>query len=208
MSEVGYVYILENKAMPDMWKIGISGRDDLKVRLKELFSTGVPLPFDCVYAAKVNNYKQVEKALHNAFVKDRVHEDREFFYVEPDRVIPLLELYKIEDVTTSVINEINESITEKDIKAEITYRGRRPNFRFEQMGIRIGSIITLVNKDNPVAAKVAENNKVKCNGLEYSLTPLTKELLGINYKILPLLYWTYKGKLLQDLYNETYLTNE
>ena len=78
MGEVGYVYILENKAMPDICKIGITEREDLKQRLKELFSTGVPLPFDCVYAAKVKDYKEVEKALHNAFKKDRVHEAREF----------------------------------------------------------------------------------------------------------------------------------
>jgi len=67
----GYVYILENKAMPGMWKIGCTKRDDLNIRLKELFRhEGVPLPFDCVYAAKVKNYIKVEIIIHNALEKD------------------------------------------------------------------------------------------------------------------------------------------
>jgi len=208
MGEVGYVYILENKAMPDMWKIGITGREDLRERLNELFSTGVPLPFKCVYAAKVKDYKKVEKAIQNAFKKERVHKDREFFTVEPDRVIPLLELYKIEDATTSVNEELNESITEEDKKATSRFVGRRPGFKFEQMGIKIGCKIILDNTDNPAEAIVAENNKVIYNGSEYSLTPLTKELLGISYQILPLRYWKYEGKSLDDFYNETYLAGE
>ena len=208
MGEVGFVYILENKAMPDMWKIGITNRDDLGVRLKELFNTSVPLPFNCVYAAKVNDCRQVEKALQNAFRKERVHESREFFRVEPDRIIPLLELYKIEDVTTSVEQEINESITEEDREANNHFVGRRPNFKFDQMGIKSGSKITLVSEDTIVEATVAENNKVIYNGTEYSLTPLTQELLKKNYKILPLQYWKYNGKFLDDYYNETYLVSE
>lgn len=204
----GYVYILENKAMPDIYKIGITGRDDLKARMKELFKTNIPLPFDCVYAAKVKNPRKVEQAIQNAFKKERVNKDREFFTVEPDRVIPLLELYKIEDATISVNEELNESITEEDKKANIGFIGRRPSFKFEQMGIKVGSKIILENDENPVEAVVAENNKVIHNGSEYSLTPLTKELLGINYQILPLRYWKYKDKSLDEYYNETYLTGE
>ena len=47
MSEVGYVYILSNEAMSGLYKIGVTSREDLDRRMKELFTTGVPFPFKC-----------------------------------------------------------------------------------------------------------------------------------------------------------------
>ncbi len=63
----GIIYLLTNPAMPDIVKIGKTSRIDIKVRIAELYSTGVPLPFDCVYASRVNDIDKVEKALHTAF---------------------------------------------------------------------------------------------------------------------------------------------
>ena len=41
----GSVYVLTNPAMPNMVKIGKTTRD-VELRLADLYSTGVPLPFD------------------------------------------------------------------------------------------------------------------------------------------------------------------
>ena len=70
----GYIYCLTNEAMPGLVKIGevhTEGRtpDD---RARELYTTGVPLPFECVFAGKVDNPKTVETALHHAFLNTRV----------------------------------------------------------------------------------------------------------------------------------------
>ena len=40
----GIVYVLRNSAMPDLVKIGMTNRDSVETRLKELYSTGVPVP--------------------------------------------------------------------------------------------------------------------------------------------------------------------
>lgn len=61
----GIVYLLTNPAMPGMVKIGKTGRD-VEVRLNDLYTTGVPLPFECVYAARVSDMGKVEKTFHNA----------------------------------------------------------------------------------------------------------------------------------------------
>ena len=74
----GIVYILINPAIPNMIKIGMTNNEDVKLRMAQIYSTGVPLPFDCVYAAKVINPEKVEKALHTAFGPDRVNPKREF----------------------------------------------------------------------------------------------------------------------------------
>lgn len=49
----GIVYLLTNPAMPGLVKIGMTERDSMDARLRELYSTGVPVPFECQYACKV-----------------------------------------------------------------------------------------------------------------------------------------------------------
>lgn len=40
--------------MPGLVKIGMTTREDMDSRMKELYSTGVPVPFECQFACKVN----------------------------------------------------------------------------------------------------------------------------------------------------------
>ena len=115
---------------------------------------------------------------------------------------------QIEEATIEINKEINESITDEDRDANIRFKGRRPRFNFFDMGIEKGSKLTLAKGNNPVEVFVESENKVSYNGSEYALNPLTKELLGINYKILALEYWKYGDKLLQDIYNELYPVEE
>ena len=62
----GIVYVLTNPAMPCMVKIGKTGRE-VEARSNDLYTTYVPLPFECAYAARVAEMDKVEKAFHNAF---------------------------------------------------------------------------------------------------------------------------------------------
>lgn len=55
----GLVYLLTNPAMPGIVKIGLTTRGDMGQRLQELFTTGVPVPFDCVFACEVDNCAEV-----------------------------------------------------------------------------------------------------------------------------------------------------
>ena len=97
----GSVYVLTNPAMPNMVKIGKTTRD-VELRLADLYSTGVPLPFECEYAAKVKDVDKTEKAFHTAFEPSRVNPKREFFNINPEQAIAVLSLMAIEDVTPSV----------------------------------------------------------------------------------------------------------
>ncbi len=38
--------------MPGIVKIGKTTQEDVKVRMQQLYQTGVPLPFDCIYAGE------------------------------------------------------------------------------------------------------------------------------------------------------------
>ncbi len=93
------IYILTNEAMPDFIKIGRT-ENAVTARMLQLDTTGIPLPFQCYYAAEVENYQRVEKALHVAFDDFRVRKNREFFQnLDPHKVRAVLELMAIRDVT-------------------------------------------------------------------------------------------------------------
>lgn len=77
ISDEGIVYILSNPSMPGLVKIGKT--NNLENRMNSLFSTGVPLPFRCVYAKKVKNYSLIESKLHGGLRSSRENLNREFF---------------------------------------------------------------------------------------------------------------------------------
>ncbi len=51
--EYGIVYLLTNPVMPGLVKIGMTAQEDIDKRMKELYTTGVPVPFEYKFARKV-----------------------------------------------------------------------------------------------------------------------------------------------------------
>jgi hypothetical protein len=199
----GIVYILTNPAIPNMIKIGITTHEDVKMRMAQIYTTGVPLPFECVYAAKVANHEKVEKALHVAFGPDRVNPKREFFEIEASQAIAIIKLMEVEDVTPKVAKE-KEEVDEVDREAGEAYaKKKRPRFNFSEMGIPAGS--ELVSVANGEIVTVVNDRTVKFRGQDTSLTNATRIILDNGYHVAPGPYWTYNGKKLRDIYNETYL---
>lgn len=70
MSE-GNIYILINEAMPGYVKVSKTS-DSVSYRMESLDITGVPLPFESFYAARVEDMDFVESQLHDAFRDTRV----------------------------------------------------------------------------------------------------------------------------------------
>jgi hypothetical protein len=198
----GIIYLLINPAMPGLIKIGYTTQNDVKHRMAQIYSTGIPLPFECVYAAKVQNHEKIEKALHTAFAPDRLNPKREFFEIEPAQAIAIIKLMEIEDVTPKIANE-KEEVDEVDREAGEAYaRKKRPRFSFTEMGIPIGS--ELISIANGETVKVTGDRVVLFRGEETSLTNATRIILDNNYHVAPGPYWTFNGRKLKDLYNETY----
>ena len=87
------------------------------------------------------------------------------------------------------------------------YKRRRPNLNFNEMGIENNAELVFV-KDNTIKVKVISPQKILYNDKEYSLSGLVKELFNISYYLSPCKYWTYNGKNLDDIYEETYPYSE
>lgn len=101
------VYALTNPAMPGIVKIGMTDKDDVQVRMKDLYGTGVPLPFECVIAKQIEGREaaEIENALHTAFGPYRINSSREFFEIDPEQVEVLLNVIPGEDVTPRVSDQ-------------------------------------------------------------------------------------------------------
>ena len=199
----GIIYLLSNPVMPGIIKIGKTTKEDVKVRMKELYSSGVPLPFECVYAARVTNIDEVEKALHTAFSPDRLNPKREFFEIEAGQAIAIIRLLESQNVTPLVDREINV-IDPVELEAGKAYATKRPRMNFVEMGIPLGA--ELVFNNNAEVALVMSDRTVKFRNEETSITAATRAALGEGYayNIAPGPYWSYNGRRLRDIYNETY----
>lgn len=191
MSLEGIVYILSNPSLPGLVKIGQT--TDIKRRLSDLFNTSVPTPFKCIYAKKVDNYKEVERKLHKGLNKDRVNQNREFFRIPEEEVINFLELVPGEDVTPK-----SESFEDKVDEVAFETQSRIGlKFNFLSADIKKGSILTFLD-DESVTCKVMSNTKVEFDGEEHSLSSaalIAKNRLGFKWKtIAGPLKWIYEGE--------------
>jgi len=197
----GIVYILTNPAMKGLVKIGMTTREEVSVRMGELYSTGVPVPFECSFAGRVTDVKATERAFHIAFGPYRINPNREFFEIEDTQAIEILRLLCVEDVTPSLNSELDK-VDEVSRDSGKRMKQKRPNLNFEEMEIPLGSI--LHSNYNHETCEVTEPRKVMFRGEEMSLTRATRINLELDYSVAPAQHWLFEAKSLREIYNDTY----
>lgn len=92
--ESSYVYVLSNPAMPGYYKIGKA--NDPERRIRELFTTGVPLPFKIEALVKresVDSAYELERIIHYLLLTFRVGRT-EFFTCELDQIVSTIKKIK------------------------------------------------------------------------------------------------------------------
>lgn len=194
------VYILQNDAMPGLIKIGRTS-SELESRIRQLDTTGVPLPFRCFYAAEVNNGALVEERLHEAFGDMRVRERREFFRVAAHRVKAALDLAATRDATPR--REIETELGDAAALARNEDRTERAaRLKFSMLGIKPGDILRFT-RDEKITCAVVDDSTVNFMGENLSLTPATLKALektGVLWKSAQgSNYWMFGDMTLQEL---------
>ena len=195
------VYVLTNPAMLGLVKIGKTTQLEVEDRMKQLFSTGVPVPFDCAFACQVKDAAEVERSLHFAFGDHRIKPNREFFKIEAERVIAVLKLLKVEDITAQLEQTLEADVTAADKQSAQNLKdARRPSMNFHELGVPTGSV--LLFKDGQSQAVVVSDKKVELRGAVCSLTAATRKLLGLpdDYPLQPSPHWSFNGQSLKALY--------
>jgi len=79
MIEQEFIYIVSNQSIPNKVKVGRT--TNLKQRIKQLQTTGVPTPYRYEFVALVEDSVTAEKTAHHALRFNRVASNREFFDV-------------------------------------------------------------------------------------------------------------------------------
>lgn len=198
MTEI--VYILTNEAMPGLVKVGKTN-GDLTLRIRQLFSSGVPLPFEVFYACEVASATYVEAQLHDAFGDHRVSRNREFFRIAPERVQAALRLAQIREI------KVGEEVFETpEDKADVETAKRRSRFRLSMIGIKTGTVLHLARDPNITCTTVDEVNKVLFKDATTSLSDAAIEALhqiGYDWPAASGPWeWTFEGRRLDEIRRE------
>lgn len=190
------VYVLTNEAMPGLVKIGLT-TDSVEARLTNLSShTGVPLPFECYFAAEVKDAVRIEKTLHQLFGEFRINPKREFFRLDPEKIVLAISIGEFKEVTPGGAEVEPE---EKEALAKV--KARRPRIRLDAIGIKQGDELSF-SRDESIRAKVAADGKLEFEGelLSPSAAAL-KALHKLGY-MTPAAsgseYWMFEGELLDE----------
>ncbi len=192
------VYVLTNEAMPGMVKIGRTA--NLEERLKQLNTTGVPLPFDCAYAVEVEDSNRLEQSLHQLFQENRVHPKREFFRVAQERVVLALSIgqFKVVGVDETSLESA------EDVAAVAKAIARRSRIHLEKLGIKIGDTLTF-SRDITKTALVQADNRVlfdnQIRSLSESAAKILEAMSGKLTSVSGSDYWMFEGELLSERRN-------
>ena len=194
MAEI--VYVLTNPAMPNYVKIGRTS--DLEQRLRQLDNTSTPLPFECVYAVEVEDSVQAERLLHDGLADVRTRKTREFFEIDAQRVISLLQLSGGKNVTPRHDIVEDESAQNALDKARVI----RERFNFEMVNIPVGTSLNYL-RDEAITCEVLSKTKIMFRGEETSLSAaamtLNEEVMGYKWTtIAGPMNWVYEDETLAE----------
>lgn len=189
------VYVLVNPAFDSYVKVGRT--TNLEQRLKSLDNTSVPLPFRCVFAVEVADDATVERLVHNAFADHRTRAGREYFEIDPQRVISALKLTGGRDVTPHKdIADDEEGLIALE-RAEV----RRRIIGLFDIGLKHGDVLTFAN-DESITASVIDNKKIAFDGNIESVSAAALKVLqraGYEWRTVNgWQYWQYDGETLSE----------
>lgn len=186
----GIVYILINPCLDGWVKIGMTERNDIDRRLKELNTpTNLPLSYRCYATYEVEQPLEVEKRIHSIIdrIDDTLHareklengriREREFFKISPETAYGIFkDIAALRNDTDNL--KLYRPTQEQSQEEEIAEaRTKRSNNSFKLLDIDVGEEISFLQDENAVAKVINDKNKIEYEGEIYSVTALARKLL-------------------------------
>lgn len=84
----GWVYVITNKAMPGLVKVGFSMKDP-EIRANELNHTGTPHPYVVEYEVLIDSPRDIEQSIHKLLQANR--EGKEWFRCSPEDAVAAIQ---------------------------------------------------------------------------------------------------------------------
>lgn len=186
----GIVYILTNPCLDGWVKIGMTERNDVEGRLRELNTpTNIPLSYRCYAIYEVENPVEVEKRIHSLIdrVDNSLHareemsngriREREFFRISPETAFGIFKdvaALRGDRENLKIYAPTKEQAQEEEIADA---RTKKKNISFKLLGLNIGDELQYLFDENIVVTIVDEKNKIRYLEDEYSVTGLARILL-------------------------------
>ncbi len=214
----GIVYILINPCLDGWVKIGMTERNDIDRRLKELNTpTNLPLSYRCYATYEVEQPLEVEKRIHSIIdrIDDTLHareqlengriREREFFKISPETAYGIFkDIAALRNDTDKLkLYQPTQSESQEAEIAEI--RTRSSNNSFKLLNIPVGDEILFLHDDTISAKVLNDKNQIEYNGESFSVTALAKKILiekfgwNENLHVNGWKYFTKNGITLSDL---------
>lgn len=115
-TEYGFVYVLGNVSMPNMYKVGFT-LSHPRARMDQLSSaTACPTPFIMMACFEAENPRMIESEIHIRLSKYRVNESREFFRVPANVLLSLLYDKLAESSVLYCMSRLEDQCEEESIK--------------------------------------------------------------------------------------------
>jgi hypothetical protein len=127
-----------------------------------------------------------------------VNPKREFFRINPERVLSILKLVEEQDITPSR-DFVEDADEQQSLNKE---RTRRSNFTFSSVGIPVGATLHFVRDEN-ITVKVVDDRNVDFEGKVTSLSQSSLTLLTRDYSwkastVAGPQFWVYENETLSE----------
>lgn len=191
----GLVYILTNPCLDGWVKIGMTERDDIEARLRELNSPpNIPLSYRCYAVYEVDDPQLVERHIHGIIdrVDDSLHareimsngriREREFFRISPETAYGIFHdvaALRHEQEYLKLYTPTPEQAEEEEF-ADRQAKRKRKNNSFKLLGIPVGDEIKFLFDESITALVDNDKNSVKYQNKPYSVSALALKLLVDN----------------------------
>lgn len=185
----GIVYILTNPCLDGWVKIGMTEREGVETRLKELNApSNIPLSYRCYATYEVENPEVVEKAIHSLIdrVDNSLHareylsngkvREREFFKISPETAYGI---FKDVAILRGDLDWLKpyEPTAEQEEEEITNTKLQRSNTSFKLLNIPVGTEISFLFNDSIIAKVVDDKNHIEYDGVQYTPTGLARKLL-------------------------------
>lgn len=201
----GKIYVLTNDSMPDYIKIGFTSSEEVETRMKQLDTTGLPLPFRLHACIEIDNAQQLEKLAHDVFEAQRARPNREFFLMEAETAVKYFRAISLNDAGARWIAVGQQMIDEtgQTLPDDRVVKPKQVRFTFGSAGVPLGALINF-SREPSFQATVVSETEVEFEGQRTNLSPLARILFerigqaNASGAYQGPLYFTYQDEILSE----------